>query len=736
MSSAFGTKEAPRGLPHVDESALLDGTVISELIEGRIVLIGPREEPGLGIFTPTTNGDLRMSRLEVHGNIVETILQDRALYRAGSLTGILCLLISTMLANLIFRQLPTRLVMRSGVLWLAGLSVVFWLSLTLASIQLPMTAIWLTSALIFIGVLKSRFQILTHFFEQWKLLRRTNIKSTWKASYQDIWSSVATSTMHIFHPNRLVILELETGSAHLAVRETVGCDPEAIVEKRRDVSRLPYRSAVELRCPASIDDRPFLDPDANSTQYMVPLISGADVQGVMILDLDRAASPERGDFKDRLSEFSDKMATFIAGTRERELEQLLSGVTMRRFRLLPESIAARALHQDEEDHRRYEDLLSGTLQVCEIGVAIYDVFGNLLTSNKRMIDHLQSRDISVADKSCVEILSALTGRGVRSCRELVRQCLIGNHIEEIMLAPDDEKSSAGVLYVKPLRGTDDSDEEGVENRCISIQFVDGTAFHDMYDWQTSFSSSQSRVLKDQMSRLEQAIKIVPDSSRGPEQFTLLAEQVLDTVEQCQSVLQFGLSEKPEDFFAVNVSSILSAALENCRDECESRGVTIRNASSSIDAQVVSNPILLRRVFAFAIDCLLDDASRQTLITIDSRQQEQRLRIRFDVVPRPGAAGETGSEHRSWEVSHAQGSKASMILLQKHHERLIEVSRWLRQWGASLNYECANSYQPSIEIDLACDETGRHSEAANLGGCALGDSVESAPDSSFGETCDA
>lgn len=718
------------GLPHVEDSSFLDGTVISELVEDRIVLIGAREENAVGFVTPSTAPSDRMSRLELHGNILETILAGNAIFRTNAYQDLMILLIITISSAIIFRRVSTRWIVRSGIVWLAVLAVAFWLTLTLFSIQLGMVAIISTAMLNFVIALKTRFQILSHFFDQWKLVRRTNIKKTWNASYDEIWTSVATSALQIFHPNRLVMLELETGSAHLEVREVVGCDETAIQEKRRDVSRLPFRHAIELRSPVSIDDRPFLSTDEDGRQFMVPLIDGSDVQGVMVLEMDRSALTEN-DFEDRLSEFADRMAVFLKETRERELEQIVSRMPLRRLRYIPERIAARALFQDEVDQRRYEDLLSRALDCSEVAVAIYDVFGNLLKSNKRMIDHLQERDIVVGDSNVADIVSAFTGRSVRSSRELVRQCLIGNHAEEILLASENEDRAAGVLYVKPLRPSDQDADHGVENRCISIQYVDGGVFASMHDWETRFASSQSEVLRDQISRLNKCLSQMDGDHGDPAlaDYTELAHEMLDAVDQCQAAINFGLSERPEDFLLVNAGSILNDAVEACKEECESRGVNIRLNRDVDDDLAISNPILLRRVFAFAIEALLNDASRQTDIKIDVSASENRLRYRFDVVSRRFGNGDSAVEqNKSWKVSESTGhGKAAMVLLRKHSDQLIQVSRWLRQWGATLKYECAQNYQPSIEIDLACDETDRHSDVD------VGESAKSASDSTATET---
>ena len=662
-----------------------------------------------------------MSRLELHGNVLVTLLADNEIRRANEFHILLTLLIVTITSSFVFRQVQTRWLIGAGLGSLALGAGLFWAALWGTSIQLSLLAIWTTILLNYIAVLKSRFHILAHFFEQWKLLRQTNIKTTWNASYDEIWSSVATSAQQIFHPKRLVLLELCTGSSHLAVRATIGCEPDEIAEKRRDVSRIPFRSAVDQRSPVTLGDRPFLVNDESCTQYLVPLIDGANVQGMMILEMDPGAL-SRADFEDRLTEFADKMAAFLAATRERELEKILFDTKLYRFCFLPESIAARTLYQNEVDYRRYEDLLTRALDCSEVAIAIYDVFGNLVKSNKRMIDHLQQQDISVLDTNCADMLAALSGRSQHYCRELVRQCLIDNRAEEILLAPENANQAASVLYVKPLRSVDQLADEGVENRCISIQYVDGRLFHDMHVWQTQFADSQAGLLRDQLSRLQAfatGINCHTDDSEL-DSYTELAEEVLDAVEQCQSAIRFGLSEEAGDFFAINTLPILQASLDNCKEECESRGVQIKHLSPLADAEAISNPMLLRRIFAFALECLLSNASRQTQIAISVAKSHDRLRYRFDVVNSHSPA--LDAAHGENQVWHHSGStnlgKAATVLIQQHSEQLIEISRWLRKWGATLKYECARNYQPSIEIDLACHEPDRHPDAA------FGESVKS------------
>ncbi len=698
-------------LPHVEQSAFSDGSIVRELVEGRIVLIGVAEEDELGLVTPTTYGTHRMSRLELHGNILNTMLQKNAIAYANPLFALALLFAITSISSHLFRQVPPDWVLCSGLTCLLVLTGASYVVTRLWSIQLPLAAMWLTCGLNFLGILRSRFHTLATFFQDWKLLRRTNLKTTRRQSYDEIWSSVAMSAAQLFHPERIVLLELETAATHLHVRELVGCEESDIVEKRRDISRSPFRDVLEQRCPVDIGFRPFLCSHGDDTcQYMVPLVAGPDPQGVMVLEVRRSEIDDWSDFDDRLSEFADEMAAFLGGVRERELERLLSNHTLHRIRFLPERIVSRALFQDEVEHRDYEELLDRAIDCSQVPVAIYDVFGRLLKSNKKMIQYLQDHDVSVADTSCAEMLAALTDRSQENCRALVRRCMIDAKSEEILLPPSGETQAARILFVTPLLSIDSADE-GIEYRYISIQLIDSGIFHEIQQWHTGFVESHAGALRARISQLHQCTRQLDDQCQSLAPYLKITEEITDALDQCQAALAAGMGERPENCFATDIDPILSKAIEATTAECELRGVRISAASTATGTHAICNPALLRQVMVSILERLLQDATRHSVISINRHYDGDRVRIRFDIVSLLQAANAEGGDEATASQRVVRDGKAALLVVDPHAQWIHETSRMLQPWDSWLRIECDMNYQLAVELDLACRKAAHHAAAS-------------------------
>ena len=155
------------GLPHITAGELLNHEIVSELVRGKIVLIGPEPNEETGFATPTTRGVRRMSQLELHGNVLNTLLNQNGFKTAGIPAACIVLLLTTLLLCQVFRQIGSGHLLTAYALSLVSVIFVSWFFLHVFSTKLPITSILVAASLVLLTSLCSRFETLKDVVDGW-----------------------------------------------------------------------------------------------------------------------------------------------------------------------------------------------------------------------------------------------------------------------------------------------------------------------------------------------------------------------------------------------------------------------------------------------------------------------------------------------------------------------------------------------------------------------------------------
>ncbi|MGB7342999.1 MAG: CHASE2 domain-containing protein [Pirellulaceae bacterium] len=700
------------GLPNVSSQELLAGDVIPEMVSNRIVLIGPQPIAELGFVTPTTRGADRMSQLELHGNILQTLLQDNYIVSLSDLGVLGVIFCVPMICVHCFRNLANRWMIRSWLALLLFVCTFSWVVLSLWSVRLPVTAMLTAVAMSFVSVLYLRFRVLRELVDSWRMLRSTTQRIKSSTTKVDRWEAMADSVQEVFDPLRIVLMKLNAGSTHLEITQLRGCQSEDIREKRRDVHRFPFSAAIDQNYPTQVDDRQFLNEqmEIDGREFMVPLVMVSEVIGFMVIEMDAAVLERWSDFESCLARYSNDMAIFLAGKDDDE-SIIDDGETKGTSSLaLPERAIAASLIKDEIQHRSYSKMLAGAIESAETAIAIGDVFGQLVTVNEKMIMLLQRDDLSTQDTSCVELLSKLTQRQESECRKLFRRCIIEDRAEQIVLASKSAEESSSVLFVRPLVNEATGQERGMDSRFVAIEIVSGEAFDAINHWQRQFLSAQSQQIDRQMQLLLQIagdLEIVKrDGGSNTDPYVAMARDVLNTVNECRAATGNNLTDSPADYFLLDTRPILDAAIRDSEDELTRHGVTIRHLSSNSSdsmrpANAAANPFLLEQVFTTIIDCLVADCDEQTELIVQCDKDKESVKYQFST--QSNGIETTELERCLFGATEADRTmltpREEDLVTQRHLDRLRESNRWLRNWGAKLAIQCDAFYRVSVSLSL-------------------------------------
>ena len=687
------------GLPNVTASDFADGRLISEMVAGRLVLIGAATPEELGFTTPTTFGSQRMQTLEVRGNVIECLLSQSHITLLGMFSGLLALIWVTLVAVQAFRNANGKWVPRTFGLCLLAVAGLSWACIAMFSIQLPITAMLLCIVTAFVRVQHQRYFELKQVLNSWEANRHTADRISFDDLNENLWAALATSVSQIFDPKRMLLMELSPGDTHLQVVYHHECSDRDYGDKRRDVRRNPYKTAIEQRYPLRVDAFPLLKKSEldDCTEFVIPLVMVSEVVGVLVLEMSPAVIAKWEHLEDSLSRYADEMAIYLAKARADNKQGSLAKRVSNRMRYLPEKPIAAELYRDDHEHRRVKEMLAGALNSAQSSIAISDIFGQLVRTNQQMDALLKQRDVSAQTTSCVEILAAITGFDAVRCRDIFRRCIVDGYTEQLVLAPQGGSGASSVMFVKAL--ADDSDN-GCEARFVSIEIVSGDIFQLMDQWHMDYRrtvTAQANAGLDRLQHIAGAIDSSSASSSDADSLSDLASEMLQTVDDVQQVVQTSLTQSAKTSYRLDSLAVLNTALEKQRDNLDSCSVTVITDLPEKTQKCLANPYLLEKVFTTIIRILIRDCDDQTQMLIGADQSSGRLKYTF------GTRLTTAIEEANHEGSSVlQDGASDGLLSEAQTMRLREAQQWLHEWGADLTTECDSGFRVSFTITLDAD----------------------------------
>ena len=662
-------------LPHVDLTAIEQQRVVDALVKDRVVVIGPKSSSDNLVGT-AANGFSRMSRLEAHGNIVETMIGKESIRELGPLYRLLVLLLLAAASLLIFRRCNIDRLLRFGIclflfVLLASVAVDHY-----ASTRTPLIACFLTVGGVWLLVWQQRCVYMSQAFEQWTLTSKTGLQTSRNHSYQDLWKTVGESASNIFQMHRVVMLELPNGESHFQIAATIGCQEQDIAEQRRDHLRQPYRDAIEQHCAVMTCDRGFFassDKDQNN-ELMVPMMIGNEVIGMIVCQLPNQHSSNDPQFDHKLIAFADEMAEYISLQRQEEMRRLNEQNSLYRLKHTPEQLLANATSRLESELNQYANILEGAVDTLEPALAIYNGFGQYVKANQSMIERLQRNDIPVLDSNIATVIQRLSGLPPSECQEIFRQCIVERRstLHEVIACADSDLP--GLMFVKSLN-TDESDNGELASRFLTLQIQDGEVFRDVISWQHQMSNSRIDRLEAQ---LQQTVNEY-ESIDGFREANLLSE-IKELVSLANASSEAGSHLDEKQVVELSIDRPFKTAAQEVAGLLAAKSIELKTAFS--EQTVVANPFLLKRTFSIILDRLVNETPRKSTINVSCVRQKELVAIHFCTQD---------------ESSERAAGGAAEYLIQESEDSLHEIRQWAESWNGDFEVRCGSNY--SIEMIL-------------------------------------
>ncbi len=410
--------EVPQ-LPRAPLSRVLDQGLVPALVEGRYVLIGVGEErSGSGFSTPIGGGGMAhraMDELEYRGFALATLLENSEIREVPAWVGILVAALVLLLGLFLYPQASGQLAF-----WVMGgvfviTIVTAWVLLSYALIWPPCAAPLFANVLIYALVFRTRQEAQEQQIQQLDYRIRTRISERFfpKGFFvtDDHWAQVVAMVSQMLDLKRMIFLERVEGDHRVREVKALNCSLSDIHEMRRDYERIPYSTAIEVGGPIRVEERIFFKTDGTAeTQYLTPLAFGGQVMGFWAFGVEPGSEGDLALFHQSIRDFAVSISELLYRRRQWQASNAKQpGFLGRSMLLAGDSAVVNELGNSFNLVDRRMTVMGQTFDRLSTATVLYDIFGNVMQINERMLELLRACNLQPFDLTAGDLAAALTG---------------------------------------------------------------------------------------------------------------------------------------------------------------------------------------------------------------------------------------------------------------------------------------------------------------------------------------
>ena len=417
-------------LPRMTLDQVLEGGLIREIVQGRVVLFGP----ALGrmhrdVVTPITAGARQVSELEYHGYALDSLLRNAAIMPLW--TGAPAV-VALLMWSLCFLLVQARS-FRQGMVIVTLMAVAFcgfaWLALAWANVHVPVAAGLLVLGTTLVSVFQRKGQRqnrqLSQLVNETTLIAGAYEETSNVVASGNFWPHVMAMLDQMLPLTRAALLARSDQPGLASLVQTLRCDRDVIKERRRDYRRTPYSTALDQNGPVVV--RGYLkDGHDREVQLLVPLSFAGQVLGFLALGVPKT---QTGDMPALMrtavmvSEHLSELMLEYSKARERDTAVERWQKNLRD----PRDEAVSALSRNVRLISRRIIILQDMVNSLDAATAVYDLFGRTLFVNARMKQSLAKAGVDGSGHTAADLLVLACAMTLDEARSVITRVVLDRH---------------------------------------------------------------------------------------------------------------------------------------------------------------------------------------------------------------------------------------------------------------------------------------------------------------------
>lgn len=555
-------------LPIIQAERVLRGDLTRDLVSGRVVLVGRSIDPtNPALLTPLPE-EANVSRLVYAGYTVDTLLRGQPLQTTRWWQNLLLSLGALGVSVWLYFRLGVRRSLGVSIGGVVTLLTAGWLSLHLLGIVLPVAELIVFHLLLW--YLLSRREQQRESLTVQQLVRASRrrlndrlLPSDFNAS-QDPWGQILLLTTQLLNLDRAILLERPAGTKHLREVKAYCCSIEDIDERRRDIERTPYSTALEEGGPIVLSKTYLKNPSPDSLQFLVPLEFNGQLLGFLSGEMAEQTLKSNPLFLSLLRDFSNQLGELL---HQRQLWQARQRSEQNQWRRLIRLEAVEteyeSLSEVSQLFERRIALLENVFNSLHTSTILYDLFGQVMQVNRRMEELVRTSGLSVFTMTAADAIATLGGMPLATARE---------HLQHMVLTDESLTFAANLhgmrgafsLNVRPLKTAEGEASSTAPFRMhgFLLELVDVTYLVRLERLKDELGNKVSAELRNQLEAALLAAELgrqedvaAADKKVFSELVERKLQQMSHTLTRSQSINNAVQDISQLSYFPVNVTSL-------------------------------------------------------------------------------------------------------------------------------------------------------------------------------------
>ncbi|NQZ12560.1 MAG: hypothetical protein HRT35_35855, partial [Algicola sp.] len=631
-------------LPNLTLSQALGGSIVNELVAGKVVLIDlDYHQNQTPLFIPQS----AISQTQAGNTATQGQLQALAAHTLLTGSDIRQLPIAITLALLlvvytsyffVLQLLSPKGTFVFGVVlsvltyWLAMLVLVNW-HVLLPVFELIVIQVFAVVYLLGIERLRKESSLLKMSAE---LNARLSKKVQPPSFYQseNPWDNLHALINQQLNLHRSIFLAKVPKDHRVVAIHALNCSIDDIQEMRRDYQRAPYSVAIATQKPIKLTKQYFDSVDESEIEYMCPLIFSGNVLGFWALTVMPDKDWHQGVFENNLIQFV-RESTELLFHRNRYLKKSnQENALLRRIFSLQ---LAQAEHQSLDNSVSMLEKRFDSLQYVFDGMStastLYSLFGQIVHSNRQMEALVKQWQLPLYNLSAHDFLLKITLLDSAQIKQKLLQVTIHN-VEVSLSITIENQPTDYILRVRPIDVPNDNKEEGIPFLLLGIlfEFIDISEAQQVLSMKQDLYSQYFHQMRNNLGTLNLISRQL--RSKLGEGHPLLG-MLDETLNECTKVnisIEDQLAKQRTqvaNVVPVNPFTEWQKVTESASEEISKKHIQLNEDVPSIMSLVLAEPVQLATVLGLICTILTQDSdsNESTLsLTVKDTTDEQNERI--------------------------------------------------------------------------------------------------------------
>lgn len=692
----------PGKIPNIPLSKVLAGELISEMVKGKVVLVGASDEsPGLA--TAVSSGAEPMSFLEFQGNALQTLLDARPIRPLHWLPMLLLLIALSVVSSLLYQRVDSL----AGARLLIGMLLVCALlgvaGLVLFNLWIPLGSLVLAQAGQFALTLAFKTRTTNAALNEMRLHALRQLKERLGPpdflGSVEYWELLASMINQTVKAQRMVFLERIPGTQELREAKAIHCTFDDVQERERSLDAPMFAAALTLArgSPARVEG--FFKPGPRQEDiYLCPLAFGGELLAVWIIGFDSTSAAAVPQLDTVLARLSQEMARLLHRRKYVEARPSFAARLKQWFLAEKGDQTFQELSGTAEALEQYYDTVEAVFNQGDTATLVYDPFGRVLKASEKALGLLQSENFAPAKGTAVELLLLLTRKDELEVRHLVRNVLLERSPTSLSVKLPSQRERQFLLRLSPLlpaKQTPSESDAGFTSQGLVCELIDTTSLSALATLKALVAERLGVELRDHLAAIEMSAALLEsDGLAAAERQAVLevihskTEMCVGVITECQKYLGRDIEAKSTQCFPLDGLEVLDGVCAQFTEKVAERHITLNREQPRLMTQVLASTEELERLFTTVLELLVGDAAEDTPLTINVTDASSLSIFQFS------NCGFGIPNERLQEILTSPEVPAS-----KQFQALREAAVRVRDWGGHLELwsEVGKGYSITLEL---------------------------------------